>query len=228
MDNTNATTQQTRKGSHLNDDRVGGCCLVFNRARRKKDNRCQSLRCRKREGVPKKAQAKSGDGRTPEGEASRSPDPISATRHADMEIPRTTPPPDSVDVETEEFQNIISSAITELNKSIAKFYSTLIEFDDTSEYNEGTHTNNVPLECRSLEEGMNLVCRIIHNVIGKQKQAREATGSERGALDIIGRGLVIICQGIKPALKNFLRVAAASSNVSVVKDYSLLPLTFCN
>lgn len=228
MDNTNTGTQQVRNGSHSSDDQIGGCCPVFNRALCRKANRRQLLQHVERKDVPRKAQVKGEDERNPEGEAPKSLEPISTLKPASMESPRAAPSPNSMDLESEEFQKIISSAIVELNATITQFCKTLREFGNTLEHDNGAYLNDSPLECKSLEEGTELVSQIILEVTENQKQISEAKGTRRGVLNTIGRGLMIICHGVKPTLKNFLLVAAQSSSVSVIYDYSESVLTCVN
>ena len=221
MDNINRTAQQVRKRSQFSDDNVGGCCLIFNRPRRRNVHRRPLFRPRTRERNSDKALPKGDERKSPEGLARKVVDPTGTLAHGDTEFLQT-PPANSTDIETEESQRTINSAIIALNKTIMQFYETLGEFAELGhvfDYDEVVRIKNVPLGSASLDEGIELVSGIIHKMIVKEEQANDAMSLELGALATIGRGLIIICRGLKPALKNFLAVAAQSSAVShVIKD----------
>ena len=204
------------EGSQFNDDHVGRCCLIFSRPRRRNVHRRPSFRPRARERNSETALPKGDERKAAEGLAPKVVEPASTLTPRDTEFLQTSPA-NSADVETEESLRTINGAIVALNETITQFYDTLGEFAELGHvfnYDEVVRLRNVPLASASLDEGIELVSNIIQKVIGKQEQANDAMNLELGALATIGRGLVSICRGLKPALKNFLAVAMQSSSVS--------------
>src|SRR5947207_13458422 len=219
MDNTNCTAQRVRTGSQFNDDHVGGCCLIFKRPRRRNVHRHPIFRPRPRERASRKVLPKGDERKSPEGLGREAIDSAGTLTHRDTEVLPTTPSAPFADVETKEMRSTLNGAIIALNKTISQFYHTFEEFFESGNASEAVRIRDVLVGSASLDEGIELVSRIIQKVIGEQKQANDAMSLERGVLATIGRGLIILCRGLKPALKNFLAVAEHSASVShAIKD----------
>lgn len=222
MDGKNVTPS-VRKDSQVGDDQVGGCCVFF-RSRRKKTNRQELFRRRVKE-QSSNTTRKGVERHNSEERAIKGADRIDDVNDDAIDVTQTTPS-NSHDVEAETSQLSLDNTVLSLNKTIEQLYDTLgecIELNDKFEYDEAIHNKSVHLELTNLDDGVQLVGSIVQKVIREQKQANDGTALEGGALATIGRGLVIICEAIKPALKNFLIVAASISSVCHAVEH---PLTF--
>lgn len=222
MDNEDCTPQPARRATQSSDDHVGGCCSIFNRPRRRNVYRHPLFRPRTRERSSKKVLPKGTGRKSPEGTTRKADDHVGTPPHGDTDFLQTTPLAGPADAENEESQRTINNAIIALNKTVNQFYDTLGEFAELGRAldNDSVRIRGATLGPSSLDEGIALVSSVIHKMIGEQKQESYATSLKRGALPAIGRGFIIICRSINPALKNLLTVAAPASAVShSLKDY---------
>lgn len=209
--------QHQRKESQPKDEGTGGCCFVFNISRHKKVRRYRPFRRRAKEKAAKNS-LPIADGRKGSRDVvPKLPDPATgATTNVHPDIPRTSPTRKSVTVEIDGSHPVTNEAIKTLNETIDRFCATLDELAGSGfyiEHRECMPNKDVPLESRSLEDGIELIHQIIQKVTTQQMQDKERT-LERENFAKFGRCLMLVCEKTKPVLKHFLTVAVSASNVT--------------